>query len=139
MEKDHIAVCNNAQEKKVIGIVTKSAVINAYNMRIFQEDLTGGFSSLIDSADESRSIEVLGGMHICEIDVPVSWIEKTIKEIDIRKKYELEILVVHHLGGDSEDKSNRPGEFPSPLLILQPGDKLLVLGKPETIGKIQKA
>ncbi len=139
VDKDHIAVCNNAQEKKVIGIVTKSAVINAYNMRIFQEDLTGGFSSLLDSADDSRSIEVLGGMHICEIDVPVSWIEKTIKEIDIRKKYELEILVVHHSGSDSEDKSIRPGEFPSPSLILQPGDKLLVLGKPETIEKIQKA
>ncbi|MCJ7554619.1 MAG: chloride channel protein, partial [Ignavibacteriaceae bacterium] len=139
VDKDHIAVCNNAQEKKVIGIVTKSAVINAYNMRIFQEDLTGGFSSLLDSADDSRSIEVLGGMHICEIDVPVSWIEKTIKEIDIRKKYELEILVVHHSGSDSEDKSSRPGEFPSPSLILQPGDKLLVLGNPETIEKIQKA
>ncbi|MFO7524898.1 MAG: chloride channel protein [Ignavibacteriaceae bacterium] len=139
VDKDHIAVCNNAYEKKVIGVVTKSAVINAYNMRIFQEDLTGGFSSLFDSAEDSRSIEVLGGMHICEIEVPVSWVGKSIHEIDIRKKYELEILVVHHPGSSSEDKSNRPGEFPSPGLILQPGDRMLVLGKPETVEKIKRA
>lgn len=139
VEKDHIAVCNNALEKKVIGVVTKSSVINAYNVRIFQQDLTGGFSSLLDSADESRSIEVLGGMYICEIDVPVSWIGKSIKEIDIRRKYELEILVVHHTSSDTEKNSSRPGEFPSPELILQPGDRLLVLGKQETIDKIRKA
>jgi CIC family chloride channel protein len=138
VEKDHIAVCNNAQDRKVIGVVTKTAVINAYNMRIFQEDLTGGFSSLLDSAENSRSIEVLGGMHICEIDVPISWVGRSIHEIDIRKKYELEILVVHHPGNSTEEKNNRPGEFPSPSLILQPGDKLLVLGKNETIEKIKR-
>lgn len=139
VEKDQIAVCNNALEKKVIGVVTKSSVINAYNVRIFQQDLTGGFSSLLDSADESRSIEVLGGMYICEIEVPVSWIGKTIKDIDIRRKYELEILVVHHTSSEPDKSSSRPGEFPSPELILQPGDRLLVLGKQETIDKIKKA
>jgi chloride channel protein, CIC family len=139
VEKDQIAVCNNALEKKVIGVVTKSSVINAYNVRIFQQDLTGGFSSLLDSADESRSIEVLGGMYICEIETPVSWIGKSIKDIDIRRKYELEILVVHHTSSEPEKSSSRPGEFPSPELILQPGDRLLVLGKQETIDKIKKA
>jgi chloride channel protein, CIC family len=139
VEKDQIAVCNNALEKKVIGVVTKSSVINAYNVRIFQQDLTGGFSSLLDSVDESRSIEVLGGMFICEIEAPVSWIGKTIKDIDIRRKYELEILVVHHTSSEPEKSSSRPGEFPSPELILQPGDRLLVLGKQETIDKIKKA
>lgn len=139
VEKDHIAVCNNSIDKKVIGVVTKSAVINAYNMRIFQQDLTGGFSSLLDSADDSRSIEVLGGMHLCEIETPLSWIGKSIQEIDIRKRYELEILVVHHSGITLEEQSSRPGEFPSPDLILQPGDRLLVLGKPDTIEKIKRA
>lgn len=138
VEKDQLAVCNNTQEKKVIGVVTKSAIIDAYNKRIFQEDLTGGFSSLLDSAEDSRSIEVLGGMHLCEIDVPVAWFGKSIREIDIRKKYELEILVIHHPGSGSEDKNTRPGEFPSPELILEPGDKMLVLGKPEIIEKIKK-
>lgn len=139
VDKDQIAVCNNALDRKVIGVVTKSAVINSYNMRIFQQDLTGGFSSLLDSANETRSLEVLGGMHICEIDVPLSWVGKSIKEIDVRKKYELEILVVHHAGSESEGKGSRPGEFPSPTLVIQPGDKLLVLGKPETIEKIKRA
>lgn len=138
VEKDHIAVCNNAADKKVIGVVTKSSVINAYNKRIFQQDLTGGFSSLLDSADETRAIEVLGGMYLCEIDVPISWIGKSIKDIDVRKKYELEILVVHHSSAEVESYDKRPGEFPAPELILQPGDRLLVLGKQETIDKIKK-
>ena len=138
VEKDHIAVCNNPQEKKVIGYVSKSAVINAYNKRIFQEDLTGGFSSLLNSAEDSRSIEVLGGMYLCEIETPLSWVGKSIKEIDIRNKYQLEILVVHHPESQLQEKGSRPGEFPSPDLILEPGDKLLVLGKPETIEKIKR-
>lgn len=132
-ERDHLAVCNNYHEKKVIGVVTKAAVINAYNVRIFQEDLTGGFGSIIDSIGEGRTIEVMGGMFIGEIDIRSSWVSKTIKEIDIRNKYFLEILMVHRISEQKDDIKERPGKFPAPDLVLMPGDKLLVLGSHEAI------
>ena len=119
-------------------MITKAEVINAYNVRIFQEDLTGGFGSIIDSIEEGRTIEVMGGMFIGEIDIRSSWVNKTIKEIDIRNKYFLEILMVHRMAEQKDDIKERPGKFPSPDLLLMPGDKLLVLGSREAIQNVRR-
>jgi len=136
--RDQIAVIENIESKKVIGIITKSAVIDAYNIRIFQEDLTGGFCSIMDTVNEGRTIEILGGMHMGEIEVPHSWVGKTLIEADLRKKFELEIVLIHRaLQKNKKQVEKRPGIFPSPDMKLEAGDKLLVIGTPENIHNIK--
>jgi CBS domain-containing protein len=136
-DKDEIAVCNNNRERKVIGVLTKTAVINAYNLRIFQEDLTGGFSSILDTVKEGRTIEVMGDIHLAQIDIPSSWIGKAINTLDLRRKHGLEIVLVYRKSGE-QATSGRPGLFPSPELILRPGDKLLVLSALKQIKRIAR-
>ena len=63
--RDEIIVCDSAQSRKVVGVVTKKAVIDAYNRRIFQADLTGGFGSLVEAVREAMGGDLLpsGGCH----------------------------------------------------------------------------
>ena len=133
-ERSAIAVVDSAKTKKIVGYVTRITVIDEYNRMLFKQDLTGGFSSIMDAMDKGRTIEILGGMHIGEIEIPSSWIGKTIREIDIRRKKKLEIVLIHReLIEKKEGIDGRPAVFPSPDVVLKPGDRLLVLGKPADI------
>ena len=129
---DEIAVCDNAINKVVIGIVTRKSIISLYNSRVFQEDLSGSFVSVIDSIKEGRIIEVFSGMYITEIDVPYSWIGKTIWEIELRKKYGLQAIAVNRI--ISLHKTT--GIEPKPELKILKNDKLLVIGNKASISKM---
>jgi CIC family chloride channel protein len=137
-DKDLLAVCENARTKKVIAVVTKSAVINAYNLRILQEDLTGGVGTIIDTVAEGQSVEIMGGMHLGKIEIPASWSGKSLQQLDLRRKHGLEIVVIHREKDQTKPDQN-PGLFPSADLKLQAGDKLLVLSTPENIRKRQRS
>ncbi|MBN1947302.1 MAG: chloride channel protein [Bradymonadales bacterium] len=132
-DRDAIAVCETVQNRKVIGLISRSTAINAYNQRIFEEDLAGGFGSIMETVTEGRTIEILGGLHLGEIEVPAAWVGKTLREADLRKNHQIEVVLVHRESGLANDLDGRPGMFPSPDLKLEPGDKLLVIGMREVI------
>jgi len=132
IDSDEIAVCNNSENKAVTGIVTRKSIISSYNSRIFQEDLSGSFVSVIDSIREGRIVEVFDGVYITEIEVPDSWIGKTVWEIELRKKHSLQALAVNRV--INLHKSS--GIVPSPELKIIQNDKVLVIGDRDSIAKI---
>jgi len=134
MERSAVAVVDNSTSRKIIGYVTRTSVIDEYNRMLFKQDLSGGFSSIMDAIDKGRTIEILGEMHIGEIDIPSNWIGKTIREIDIRRKKKLEIVLIHRdIAKTEKGIDGRPAVFPAPDVVLNAGDRLLVLGKPVDI------
>jgi len=128
-----LVVCDSQATKKVIGLITRSDVITEYNKRIFEEDLTGGFSSIISRVGAGRSIEILGGIFMAEIDISSKWIGKSIRQINLRQEHGLEIVLVHRQQFEPGGLEGRPAMFPAPNLLLQPGDKLLVVGEESII------
>jgi len=128
-----LVVCDHSDSRKVIGLITRSDVITTYNKKIFHEDLTGGFSSIMNRVGRGRSIEILGGIHMSEIDIPSSWVGQTIRHINLRQTSGLEIVLIHRSQHGSKGVEGRPGLFPSPDLSLQPGDKLLVIGEKKNL------
>ncbi|PIE90589.1 MAG: chloride channel protein [Acidobacteria bacterium] len=133
-----LVVCDSPEKKGVIGLITRSAVITTYNKRIFNEDLTGGFSSIMSRVGHGRLIEILGGIHMGEIDIPTSWIGRSIRQINLRQKHGLEIVLIHRSQFSLEGLEGRPGVFPSPDLVLEPGDKLLVMGDIKNLNQFRR-
>jgi len=127
-----LVVCDRPDSKKVLGLITRTDVITTYNKKIFHEDLTGGFSSIMARVGRGRNIEILGGIHMGEIDIPTSWVGQTIRKINLRQTSGLEIVLIHR-AQHTKGVDGRPGVFPSPDLKLQPGDKLLVIGEKENL------
>ena len=131
IDSDQIAVCDNSINKVVIGIVTRKSIISSYNARIFQQDLSASFVSVIDSIKEGRIIEVFSEVYITEIEVPNSWIGKTIWDIELRKKYGLQAIAVSRI----INLHKTTGIVPNPELIILKNDKLLVIGDKKSISK----
>jgi CIC family chloride channel protein len=131
--RDVLTVCSDAETKTVVGIVTRDALIDTYNRRIFHADLAGGFGSIVDAVQEGRSLEVVGGVHLAEVEVPFSLVGRTLKEADVRRRWGVEVLLIHTVGPPGTQLEGRPGKLPAPDVRLFPGDRLLVMGTPEAI------
>ncbi len=133
---NELPVCDSNDSRKVIGTVGKQAVIDIYNRRIFQEDLIGGFGAFVNAGRQGRTVEVLRDVHLGEIEVPTSWMEKTLKDLELRTRYGVEIVLINRKENpaESEEKS---GLFPSPDLKFEVGDRVLVMGKKEAIRRLR--
>ncbi len=131
--RDEITVCADAESRRVVGVVSRDALIDSYNKTLFHADLTGGFGSIVDSVQGGRSLEVLGGVHLAELEVPFSLVGRTLREADVRRRWGVEILLIHTAVNPGEQMEGRPGRLPSPEVRLHPGDRLLVMGTPDAI------
>lgn len=66
---------------------------------------------------------------ISEIKIPKSYVNKSLMELNLRHKYEINILAVKH----SDGKMN---VTPDPNVRLSQDDLLIVLARENTIGRI---
>jgi Trk K+ transport system NAD-binding subunit len=92
----------------------------------------------VDEVQGGRTVEVLGGMHLGEIPVAKEWIGKTIRELDMRQILGLEVVVVHRTNGTADGAPEDLGLFPSGDLVLERGDRLLVVGHADAISRLTR-
>lgn len=73
-------------------------------------------------------IELSEEYGIVEVDMPLDWAQKTIRQLDIRAKYNLNVIGVRR----GQDVNVSPGAD----YILNASDKLIVLGRDDDIAEI---
>ncbi len=135
IDRHAIPVCADAESRILVGMVTRDQLIDTYNRRVFETDLSGGFSSLIEAGQE-RSVEVLGGIHLEQVEVPFALVGMTLREADLRRRYDVEVMLIR-TAGSAADLDGRPGRV-RPDVRLEAGDRLLVMGTPEAIAALRR-
>ncbi len=125
--RDALPVCDDRDNRRVIGLVTKQAVIDAYNRRLFQLDLTEGFDSVMESVRGGGSVQVAGDLTLAEIDVPAAWVGYSLRGADPRRRHGVEVVLVQQQGGR---------HFPEAELVFAAGDRVLVLGTPQAVRRL---
>jgi CIC family chloride channel protein len=135
---DELPVLESRANKVLIGVVRRKDVIDAYNREIFKWDLAGGFHSVITAVQKERKVELADGYSLTEIEPPDSFIGKTLREINIRANYGLEVILIKNIQEDESSISNRPGALAKPDYVIKRGDKLLVLGDFLSVEKLSK-
>ncbi len=138
VHNEQLPVVSDASAMTVVGRVTRGAVIDAYNQRVFQADLAGGFHSLLDAVQGERQVEVAGDIMLAEVDVPASLMGTTLKEADLRRRHGVEVLLIHTPGPEEGSIEGRPGKLPGPDVRLEPGDRLLVMGTSGAIDALRE-
>ena len=66
-------------------------------------------------------LEISSDFSISEVPTPSSWIDKSIATVDVRKKYELNILAIK--------KNGKVNSVPSPDYVFENCDHIIVAGK----------
>ena len=135
--RDQLPVCAESDSRKVIGLVSRNAVIDTYNRRVFQMDMSGGFSSLVAAVQGGRTVEVLGGLHLGEVEVPMAIVGRTLADADLRRHFDLEVVLIQS-ADDADDLDGRPGKVATADVVLEAGDRLLVMGRREAIERLRR-
>ncbi len=128
-----IPVVEAFNSKKVIGMLWRNDIQDAYQKEINRIELTNNLASSISMKEDATNIHFMEGYSLAEIKVPNSFIGKSIKEINIRAKYGVDVLSI---------KSNRKNglninAIPNPDYVFNKIDTLVVAGEIKKINRLK--
>lgn len=135
VESEHLPVIDAKESRKLIGSISKKDVIKLYNREILKKDVLGvKYVRQMGSEKFRNLVQLPGDFKIDFVPVPESFLGKSIKELDIRAKYNTNILAVKKKLSDIGLTS----ELPDPDRIFETGDILVVAGTQEDLGRFRK-
>lgn len=131
--REEFPVVASEGERRFLGIVTRRHILDAYNHELMKRDMVAGMSGGL--AATSTDEVMLGAEYMMrEVDAPPSFIGRTIRDLDVRAKYDVQILLIRREGAVS---SYQEGELvPSPTTEILEGDRLVLMGTQDAIRKI---
>ncbi len=130
-----IPVVNSKDNSEVLGTIWRIDVISAYNKEILKKDLAGEVSQLIvGSSSTNIPVEVIEGLYLLELEVPINFVGKKINELNIRNKYQVDIVLVKKTSGSKKTVTKVPdGDY-----TFADNDIILILGEKKRVDFLSK-
>lgn len=122
-------VVDQANPNKLLGMIWRRDIYAAYHKEVKRRDLASSFASQITSRRAEDTVQFMEGYSLAEIPIPSLFVGRSIKDLNIRSKYGIDIILIR----DRRHKEAVPKTIPSPDYVFAQGDSILVLGE---IGKI---
>ncbi len=135
---DEFPVVDEHIPMKLTGTVSKNDVIGAYNDEMVKHDMVSTVSGYIGSADKFKQVKMSNGQVLSEIEIPGTMVNKTLKELDLRNKYGVEIILIKQ-NFDPDKKEKQNVITPKPGYRFQYNDVILAMGSEENIRKLRRS
>lgn len=107
-----IAVLQNG---KFSGVVKRKDVIEAYNHEIIKREAAAGLVQKMKFTTDMTSFEFGKGCKFVEIDAPAPFWNKTLKELDLKAKHRIDVLLIKR-------------KFPPQTITIPPGNEVIRKG-----------
>ncbi len=130
---DGLPVVADTNSRKIIGIIWRKDIQDAYDREIERRELTSNLASLITMKDEEPMVHFMEGYSIIEIAPPKSFIGKSIRELNIRSQYGVDVLSIKI----KEKKGEKINAIPSPEYIIKADDTLIIAGEIKNINFVR--
>ena len=124
-----IPVVNDFTDKKLLGSILEDEILKLLTEKESSRDLSGCVASSFDLLKRLREIEVSEDYIISQRIPPKSFIGKTLKELQIRVRYRIEIIMIK--------KKNGKLLVPHSDYKIEHGDMLLIIGNKLDIKKFK--
>jgi CIC family chloride channel protein len=133
---DQLPVVDEKDNSKLIGTISKNDVIEIYNQQVFKRDMVTSVSRYINSLDNFKKVELMDNQILCEIEVPGSFVNKTLKQLDLRNRLGIEVVLIkqHY---DPENKEKEKVITPRPDYRFQSGDSILIISPKKNLNRIK--
>jgi CIC family chloride channel protein len=137
MNTDELPVVDGENGSRVLGTVAKHDVIAAYNQEVLKRDMVTSLSGYIGSIFKFKRMELMDGQVLCEMEVPGSFVGKTLVELDLRNRLGAEVVLIkQYFNAEKNEKQH--------VMIAQPdyrfkfGDSILFIGSQDSLNRIGK-
>lgn len=112
----------------VLGMIWRKDILDTYRNEIEKRDISASFTSKIVMNQEEPVIHFLEGYSMTELPVPENFIGKTIRDLDIRNNYNINILFIRN-------SLRKKPKMPNPSHKFTSKDTVIIAGE---IGFINK-
>jgi CIC family chloride channel protein len=128
--REDVAEIAVLKDKKFFGVLKRKDVIEAYNHEIAKTEAASGLIQKLKFTHQTKTIDLGKGYTIMEIDAPSSFWNRTLKELNLKAFYHIDVLLI---------KRKFPPQtitLPSAGEVIRKGDLLILAGLYENIKKI---
>ncbi len=133
LNQEGVPVVNNTRDKKIIGMLWRKDIQDAYLKAIEVREISSNLASSIVMKEEEPEVHFLEGYSILELRPPNSFIGKSIKQLNIRAKYGVDVLSIKA----KIKKKEIVKAIPSPDYIINKNDTLVVAGEIRNINLLK--
>lgn len=130
---ESLPVVDSANARKILGMVWMKDIQEAYQKEIERREIASTLASSISMKDEETHIHFMEGYSITELTPPKSFIGKSIKELNIRAKYGVDVLSIKTKTKGSE----KVRAIPNPDYIITENDILVTAGEIKNINLLK--
>ncbi len=123
--------------QQIVGVIRQRDVIEAYNHQVFLRDMSGEVGQSFASLKKMKVVHVVDQYHFSEIEPPGIFINKTLRELELRNRFNLELLLIRR-------QKKKDGVMTS--VYIQPGagtkiemnDHLLIFGEKDKLDRLNR-
>jgi CIC family chloride channel protein len=134
---DELPVVSGNGDEKIVGTIWQTDVISAYNHQVFMRDMSGETLQSIKNLTKGKTVHVIDQYHFNEIEAPASFLGKTLEKIAVRKKYNIEVLLIKRKQKTDEGIKTLYIQ-PHGQTVLEMNDILLIFGAEKDIKRFAK-
>jgi len=128
-----LPIVDSKNNHQLIGMIWRRDIQDAYDKAIERREITSNLASRISMKGDETSIQFLEGYSIVEITPPSSFIGKSIRELNIRAKYSVDVLSIK----TKEKRGSNIKAIPNPDHIISENEILVIAGETEKINLIK--
>jgi len=136
---EEVPVIDPSRPEIPIGVLRHHDVLHAYRQAMIRQDLGGFVASSMVRESVRKEIELLDGYRMVETEAPRDFCGKTIRELGISEKYGVQVFLIRKTVasvGAGENGSEEIHFVPRGEDRIDPGDRLVLVGKTENLKKI---
>jgi len=130
---DSLPVVDSERSNVIIGMLCSTDIQEAYQKEIDRRELSENLASSIVMKENEANIHFLEGYSINEIKTPNSFVGKTIRELNIRARFGVDVLSIKQK--TARDEKIIP--IPNPDFKIQQRDILIVAGEIKNINLLK--
>lgn len=130
---DGLVVVDSHDSNKIVGMVWRKDIQVEYDKEIERRDISSSLASKISMKGDETSINFLEGYVVAEITPPKSFIGHSIRELNIRAEYGVDILSIKTKKGKAESVK----AIPDPNYIISENEILVIAGESKNINLIK--
>jgi chloride channel protein, CIC family len=128
-----LPVVDFKKSDKILGIIWRRDILKTYNQEVEKKDIALTFVDKLVRQNTTNDVHLVGGYSVSEIAIPDAFIGRSIKKLDIRAKYSVNILSIRQ----ETKQGTQINAFPAPDYIIKKDDHLIIAGEIKMINLIK--
>jgi CIC family chloride channel protein len=120
-------------ENKIVGFVWRRDINEKYQKEMRNQQISASFADSLSKSNIDKEIQFMPGHIIAEIDVPEIFTNKSIKDLNIRSKYGVDVLSIKKITATG----NIIKAIPDASYVISADDRLIVAGEIEKINLLK--